>query len=33
MSTADLLVVFGPLMALCVVMAVVSEIVRLGGKR
>jgi hypothetical protein len=33
MSASDLFIVFGPLMALCVVMAVVSEIVRLGGKR
>jgi hypothetical protein len=33
MSAFDLFIVFGPLMALCVIMAVVSEIVRLGGKR
>jgi hypothetical protein len=33
MSASDLFIVFGPLMALCVVMAVVCEIDRIwGGK-
>lgn len=31
MSTYDLLIIFGPLCAFCVIAAVFSEIARLGG--
>jgi hypothetical protein len=33
MSSFDLFVIFGPLCALCVAMAVLAEIARLGGNR